>query len=130
MSKNYKTIVKFYWKQQKATILPTVYQGVISMLYCYHLFSMNQVPGDCYLYTRIYLCTFIVQQMYGYGVSTIFQLYCGSQFYWRTKPVPEENHRPVASHWQTLSHNVVSSTPRLSGIRTHNFSGDRNWLHR
>ena len=26
--------------------------------------------------------------------------------------VPRENHRPVASHWQTLSHNVVSSTPR------------------
>jgi hypothetical protein len=24
-----------------------------------------------------------------------------------------ENHRPAASHWQTLSHNVVSSTPRL-----------------
>jgi hypothetical protein len=23
-----------------------------------------------------------------------------------------DNHRPVASHWQTLSHNVVSSTPR------------------
>ena len=22
-----------------------------------------------------------------------------------------ENHRPGASHWQTLSHNVVSSTP-------------------
>jgi len=22
-----------------------------------------------------------------------------------------ENHRPVASHWQTLSHNVVSSWP-------------------
>ena len=26
--------------------------------------------------------------------------------------VPGENHIPVASHWQTLSHNVVSSTPR------------------
>ena len=26
--------------------------------------------------------------------------------------VPGENHRPTASHWQTLSHNVVSSTPR------------------
>jgi len=24
-----------------------------------------------------------------------------------------ENHRTVASHWQTLSHNVVSSTPRV-----------------
>ena len=30
--------------------------------------------------------------------------------------VPGENHQPVASHWQTLSHNVVSSTPRLIGI--------------
>ena len=36
--------------------------------------------------------------------------------------VPGENHRPVASHCQTLSHNVVSSTPRLSGIRTHSVS--------
>jgi hypothetical protein len=26
--------------------------------------------------------------------------------------VPEENYRPVASHCQTLSHNVESSTPR------------------
>ena len=25
--------------------------------------------------------------------------------------VPGENHRPVPSHGQTLSHNVVSSTP-------------------
>ena len=40
--------------------------------------------------------------------------------------VPEENHRPAASHLQTLSHNVVSSTPRLIGNRTHNVSGDRH----
>ena len=26
--------------------------------------------------------------------------------------VPGENHRPAASHWQGLSHNVVLSTPR------------------
>ena len=38
--------------------------------------------------------------------STIFQLYrCGIR-------VLGENHRLVASHWQTVSHNVVSSTPR------------------
>ena len=30
--------------------------------------------------------------------------------------VPGENHRPAASYWQTLSHNVLS-TSRLSGIR-------------
>jgi len=39
--------------------------------------------------------------------------------------LPGENHLPAASHWQTLSNNVVSSTPCLTGIRTHNFSGDR-----
>ena len=31
---------------------------------------------------------------------------------------PGENHRPVTSHWQTLSHNVVPLT--LIDIRTHN----------
>jgi len=39
--------------------------------------------------------------------------------------VPGENHRPSTSHWQTLLHNVVSSTLRLNGIRTHNVSGDK-----
>jgi hypothetical protein len=43
---------------------------------------------------------------------------------------PPSLHWHAASHQQTLSHNVVSSTPRLSKIRTHNFSGDRHLLHR
>ena len=36
--------------------------------------------------------------------------------------VSGKNYRPAA----TLSHNIVSSTPCLSGIRTHNFSSDRH----
>ena len=40
--------------------------------------------------------------------------------------VPGENHRPVTNHRQILSHTVVSSTPRLSGSRTHNVSGGRH----
>ena len=38
--------------------------------------------------------------------------------------VPGENHRPVASHGQTLSLNVVLSTTSQRGIRTHNVCGD------
>ena len=41
---------------------------------------------------------------------------------------PRENHRPVASHWETLSNNVVHLA--LIEIQTQNFSGDRQWLHK
>jgi hypothetical protein len=41
-----------------------------------------------------------------------------------------ENHCPATSHWQTLSHNFVFSTPGLSWIRTHSDSGDKHQLHR
>jgi hypothetical protein len=37
---------------------------------------------------------------------------------------PGENHRPVANHFQTLSHNVVQIA--LIEIRTNNISGDRH----
>jgi hypothetical protein len=44
---------------------------------------------------------------------------------WRSDLMAEktgENHRPTACHGQTLSHNIVSTTPRLSGTLTHNVS--------
>ena len=60
------------------------------------------------------------------SLSTIFKLYRGGQFFFGGgNGVPGENHQPTGSHRKTLSHNVVSSTPRPSGIRTPSVSSNR-----
>jgi hypothetical protein len=55
-------------------------------------------------------------------LSPICQLYRGVSF---ISGVQGENHRPTANSWYTLSHNVVSSTSSLNGIRTHKVSSFR-----
>ena len=41
--------------------------------------------------------------------------------------LPGENHCPVASHWQTLWRNVVSSTPNLRGFQNRRNSKNKSW---
>ena len=45
-------------------------------------------------------------------LSIIFQVYRSGKFFCRGNRRTQENQRPVASQWDTLSQNVVSSTPR------------------
>ena len=56
-------------------------------------------------------------------LSGIFQLYRGGQF------IGGENRRPVASHWQIYHILLYRIHLAMNGVRTHNFSGDRHWLH-
>ena len=56
---------------------------------------------------------------------TIFQLYCGCQFYWWRKPEYPEKTTNQPQVTDKLSHNVVHLT--LIKIRTYNISSDRHW---
>jgi hypothetical protein len=69
--------------------------------------------------TAIWLWVRVRVMVFNATFNNVSDISCWSVLLAEEAGVPRENHRPAASHWQTSSHNVVSSTPHnVSGIST------------
>jgi hypothetical protein len=93
----------------------------VSKLVMNHIF----LKGNHFLSHQVFIFLYRVM-VFNATLNNILVILWRSVLLVEETGVPRENHRPVAGNSQTLSHNIVLSTPRLSGIRTHNISGDRH----
>jgi hypothetical protein len=113
----------FYW-WKKSRWQPRHAASHWQTLYrmCYNRFTIAtksklSMDVDC-LMTRLFPFTHMT--LLQHDISVKESKYRGCNFYWWKKSRWQPRH--AASHWQTLSHNVVHLA--LSRIRTHNISGD------
>jgi hypothetical protein len=95
----------------------TLFSYIYVMLMVTGLLRNLDVLSSCIISSS---CTFLNRGLVLWCYTTlltIFQLYRWGQFYWRRKP-----------EYPQVTDKLVSSIPRLSGIRNHNVSCDTHWL--
>jgi hypothetical protein len=133
-----------YWKETTTLLLFTMARhGDTSFYWSYAKICWYGAEGyktwydwshcrtlQVFFWTLVVLFKCMLMMLGDYGVERHNILVISwTPFYWWERP--REKHWSAPSNWKkTLSHNVVSNTPCLSGIRTHNVCDDRYLLHR
>jgi hypothetical protein len=101
---------QFYWYIQAYS---RDFQMKRGMYVCVYKITMRHgLVARCQNTDFNNLSYFMNQKKWGFVRPSISVISWRSVLLWEETEGPGENHRSVASHWQTLSHNVVSSTPR------------------
>ena len=109
----------------------------------YHSLSNNSSHYHLLSYMIFCIGTFRLLEYWWFGLGLVYGVLWHLQQYFRyirlswqpvllvkEMKIPGENHRPVASHWKTLLHNVVSGTPCHEQGSNSQLISDRHWLHR
>ena len=111
----------FHMRWRKRLLIDNHYlNSILKRLY----FTLEQLSINISWILSIYL---VCLMMFNATFNNITVISWWSVLLVEETGVPVENHRPVVSHWQTLSHNGVHLS--LIEIRPHNNSGDIHWLH-